>query len=218
MKSIRTALLLVFLLSFSFGQAQERVTTKTKRQAATNTTAILNPNLTALQRAMVKPVLKKEALKAIQDKLVRNLIEKINASNFEIINDGYPSELDQPRNGNEAKLILHNNNGVYRILYRTNESKEVAYYKHNNTVKSEYELFSFLMAIDDYETVTNPNAKTVELFNEVGVKRLGGAAYLGLEENSVGVLKATYEGDIYAYTDGRSWLRNGTFVSSFSGQ
>lgn len=221
MKTTAIALLTVFLLSFSLGHAQEQMKVKkplqkTQIKRQTTETATLNTNLSPLERALVKPPINKKSLGAIRNSLMRSFIEKKEASRFQATED-YPSAFDEPRNGNESKLVLKNEDGVYSILYRTSNQKEIAYYVYNNVTKSEYELFKFLMDIDDYETVTDPDEKLVILFKEVGIKRLDNATYVGLEENSVGILKATYEGDIYVYTNRESWMRDGSFISYFSG-
>ncbi len=228
MKTTAIALLTFFLLSFSFGHAQElkkvkkqlprtKMTKKpTKKKIRTRRTATLNP--VAQKRVIKKPVIRGKSLLAINNIAMRHLLEKKNASPFHIVEDGYPSEFDEPRNGNESKLVLQNDDGVYRILYRTDQQKEIAYYVYNNIVKSQYELFKFLIDINTYEPISNPDEGLISVFNEIGIKVLDNIDLIRVEENSVGCIRGTYEGNVYVYTDGEAWLDDGDFKSGFSGQ
>lgn len=197
--------LVLFLLAFSYSQAQE---TKVLKK-------VTHKNIT-------KPKLKKVSNQnAIETAASRNkklqLIDKKLASRFQRV-ENYPSHLDQPKNGNSVKGVYKNTNGVYRIQYNAQNEKEYNYYTDESTMLSEYQIFELLRGFNDYQQTQDTNL--LRAFNEVGIKTLNGAELLKVELNTKNVRKATYQGadnrSIIVYADGThtNWLKDGVFTTS----
>lgn len=195
--------LLLFLLAFSYSQAQE---VKVLKKAVNKNT--------------VQPKLEKVSNRSatLQTAASRHsnlqLIDKKLASRFQRV-ENYPSLLNQPKNGNTVKAVYKNNNGVYRIQYNAHNEKEYNYYTDESAMLSEYEIFELLRGFNDYQETQESNL--LRAFNEVGIKTLNGAELLKVELNSKKVRKATYQGTdnrsiiVYADDSHTNWLKDGVY-------
>ncbi|MGB6093477.1 MAG: hypothetical protein WBF83_06930 [Moheibacter sp.] len=136
--------------------------------------------------------------------------------------DNYPSNLNNPRNGNEVVGVYKNNNGVYMIRYNANNEKQYRYYTNETVTMSEFEMFSMMIEGGVFKQI-NINSRPV--FQEMGIKRMDGAVLTKLEKTSGefskgkwNVWKGTYTTTdgrtVYAYSDGNNWLVDGVFSSS----
>lgn len=238
MKATTALLFISLLMSFSFGHAQERRTLNTNTQRVTE----ISPKRSTLENVQKASVIaerfktltendesfRREIERINQDLYnqalerdlnhyaMRTLVQKRDASSFKVVTRGYPSNVNVSRNGNDVKLIAKNDEDVYRVLYRTDEPKEIVYFINGHYVASEYEVLKMLSEVDTYRTHNNRKVQTT--FREVGIKILDGLNLQKLEKNSLRIIKGTYDGGVTAYSDGQSWIVDNRFISGFSGQ